>query len=350
MTSEEQRAHEYLSTPSGFAHGVLGLDLYKWQADILDCFDDQHGRVKVACVAPNGAGKSSKLVASLALRNLCTKPQGRVVVTSKDSRQLDEQVWPAILAHRGKFKDFDFVERQVRSPWGQGFGYDEEGAQGVIIGFTTDDANRAEGWHSKFEPGVDSPVTIICDEAKSIQEPIFQAFEGRCTFNGLFYVSSTGLMQGALFRAMQPNSSFRRFKIGLLECPHIDPQRIADLRAQYPEDDPFLRSTLYAEFMNFDGDAGAFTSLAAIQKVLHSPPRFQAGETVAACDFAGGGAENVLAIRRGNRVTVKRAWREVNEMVAVGEFIAMFREERLRPEQIWGDNAGFGKPIMARFA
>lgn len=348
--TEEEKAHGYLQTAAGFAEGVLGIKLYDWQRDILNCFDDQHGRTKVAAITPNNAGKSSILIPSLALRNLCTKPQGVVVITSKDSRQLDEQVWPALISYRGLFKDFEFVERKVRSPWGQQFDADDVGAQGRIVGFTTDDANRCEGWHAKFQDEIDSPLTVILDECKSIQDPITQAFSGRCTFNQLFYISSTGLMSGALYRAMQPDSTFKRFKIGLHQCPHISPERVADLRKEYNEDDPFLRSTLYAEFMNFDGDAGFFTTMAAIEKVLHSPPRFQAGEVVAACDFAGGGAENVLAIRRGNRVTIKRAWREKNEMIAVGEFIVMFREERLKPEQIWGDNAGFGKPIMARFA
>ena len=348
--TDEEKAHQYLATPAGFAHGVLGINLYPWQRDILNCFDDQHGRIKVAAITPNNAGKSSIIIPTIALRNLCTKPQGVVVITSKDSRQLDEQVWPALLSYRGLFKDFEFVERKIRSPWGQQFDGDDVGAQGRIVGFTTDDANRCEGWHPKFQEGIDSPLTLILDECKSIPDTITQAFSGRCTFNQLLYISSTGLMAGALYRAMQPNSTFKRFKIGLDQCPHISPERVADLKAEYAEDDPFLRSTLYAEFMNFDGDAGFFTTMYAIEKTLHSPPRFQAGEVVAACDFAGGGAENVLAIRRGNRVTIKRAWREKNEMIAVGEFIVMFREERLRPEQIWGDNAGFGKPIMARFS
>ena len=72
-------------------------------------------------------------------------------------------------------------------------------------------------------------------------------------------------------------------------------------------DDPFLRSTLYAEFMSFDGAFGAFTSLAAIQKCLENPPQPASGDTIAFCDFAGGGAENVLAVRRGNKVEILRA-------------------------------------------
>ena len=188
---------EMQSTPAGFARGVLGLDLYEKQENILNEFWDQHGRVKVSVRAPNGSGKSSVLIPALALRNLATCPQGRIIITSKDSRQLDEQVWPALESHRGKF-DFEWYQRYVLSPEG-----------GFIIGFTTDDPARAEGWHAKVEPPrIDSPVTIICDEAKSIPDPIFEAFSGRCTFNALLYISSTGELSGAFARSQDQGSDF----------------------------------------------------------------------------------------------------------------------------------------------
>ena len=56
---------------------------------------------------------------------------------------------------------------------------------------------------------------------------------------------------------------------------------------------------LDAEFMDHSGDAGKFTSLAVIRKWIENPCEYRAGDTVAFCDFAGGGAENVLAIAAG---------------------------------------------------
>jgi hypothetical protein len=268
---------EMQSTPAGFARGVLGLDLYEKQEDILNEFWDQHGRVKVSVRAPNGSGKSSVLIPALALRNLATCPQGRIIITSKDSRQLDEQVWPALESHRGKF-DFQWYQRYVLSNEG-----------GFMIGFTTDDPARAEGWHHKIDPpSIDSPVTIICDEAKSIPDPIFEAFSGRCTFNALLYISSTGELSGAFARSQDNGSDFIRYHITYGDCEHIlDQKRVEALRTFYPPDDPFLRSTLYAEFMDHTGDSGRFTTLAQIRKWIQNPPEQMPGETVAFCDFAG---------------------------------------------------------------
>jgi phage terminase large subunit len=90
-------------------------------------------------------------------------------------------------------------------------------------------------------------------------------------------------------------------------------------------------------------------TLAAVDKCIASPPDYRRGDRVAFCDFAGGGDENVLAIREGNRVRIVRAWREANEMAAIGEFIQLFQREGLKAEEIYGDNCGAGKPMIARF-
>jgi hypothetical protein len=91
-------------------------------------------------------------------------------------------------------------------------------------------------------------VTIICDEAKSIPDPIFEAFSGRCTFNGLLYISSTGEGSGAFARSQDDGSDFVKYHITYEDCQHVlDSKRVEALRAFYPEDDPFLRSTLYQE-------------------------------------------------------------------------------------------------------
>jgi len=83
----------------------------------------------------------------------------RVVITTKDSKQLDNQIWPAIEAHKAKFPDYRFIEREVHTPEG-----------GFIIGFTTDDAGRAEGWHKVDD--FTGPLLVIADESKSITEDI----------------------------------------------------------------------------------------------------------------------------------------------------------------------------------
>ena len=346
MTKEE-KARVWMSTPSGFASEVLGFALHEKQRAIVEEFRNLRGRRKVAVSAPNGAGKSSKINATIIVRTICVKPQAKVIVTSADARQISEQIWPAVERHKHLMREengWHWTEHDhtIRSPKG-----------GFVIMFTTKDPGRAEGWHAEFDAGngIDSPCVIIVDEAKSVEEQIFEAFSARCTFNGLFYISSTGLMQGSFYRAMCGEGGFKRYSLGLKDCPHIPRQRVDELLEEYRDnpEHPLLRSTLYGEFMDFTGDKGRFCTLTDIKKCMENPPDRRAGETVAFADFAGGGNENVLAVRRGNLVKVIRCWKEHDEMRAVGQFISLFREEGLEPGMIWGDNAGAGKPIIARF-
>jgi hypothetical protein len=88
-------------TPVGFAVQVLGLALYVWQAIVLSWFENTLEMVKGSLCTPNGAGKSERIVATLALWWITVHPQGRVVITTKDSKQLDNQIWPAIERHKG---------------------------------------------------------------------------------------------------------------------------------------------------------------------------------------------------------------------------------------------------------
>jgi hypothetical protein len=340
--TEEEKVERYLSTPAGFAEGVLGFTLHPWQRDVVNEFSDLHGRVKIACSTPNGAGKSSLVNATIILRTLAVKPQAKVIVTSGDFRQIDNQLWPALERHFGKFQGW-FARRHDH------FIQTAEG--GFATCFTTDDPRRAEGYHAQFDDWVDSPCLIICDEAKSIDESIFEAFSARCTFNGLFYVSSTGTMLGQFYEAMCGKRGFKRYSIGLHDCPHIPQQRIDELMEEYADNPnhPLLLSTLHGQFMDFTGDAGRFVTMADINRAIASPPQPKFGDLVAACDFAGGGSENVLAVRRGNKVRLIRCWKEHDEMAAIGQFITLFREQKLQPEAIFGDSAGAGKPMISRF-
>ena len=93
------------NTLIAFAQGGLGLELYDWQARVNMCVEAcaRLERRKVALVAPNGAGKTERIVSVSALRWLHLFPRGRVIITSADSKQIDLQLMPAITAQRAKF-------------------------------------------------------------------------------------------------------------------------------------------------------------------------------------------------------------------------------------------------------
>jgi hypothetical protein len=237
-----------LITPIGFAELVLGLKLYPWQDRAVTWFEHAAGkRVKASLCTPNGAGKDSVVIATLALWWISVHRRGRVVITSRDARQIDEQTMPALRRYRAKFREWRFLERSVETPTG-----------GRIVLFTTDEPGRAEGFHRETRAdgsaNREGPLLMIANEAKSIGDDIFTAFD-RCTFDGLLYASSPGPKVGRFYESqLCPELGFLTERVGLRDCPHIPAERIADITRTYGETHPFTRSTLHGEFMDADGE------------------------------------------------------------------------------------------------
>lgn len=330
---------EFMGTPLGFAALMLGLPMYQWQSDVLSWFRNPKVRTMGALCTPNGAGKSSGVVAALALWWIARFPKGRCVITTKDSKQLDEQLYPALEKHRGKFKDW----RWVTSPYIQ----IETTSGGKIVAFTTNDPGRAEGWHKTDD--TTGPLLMIVDEAKSVEPQIFEAID-RCTFNALLYVSSPGEMMGQFYDAFSKNRAiFKTRKVSLLECPHIPPEKIDIMGKKYGVDSQLYRSSILGEFM-LEGDIPYVFKLNEVARALENPPRAQPGMRTLFCDFAAGGDENAIAMREGNVLALEDAWREKDTMQACTRFVMNFRRLGVTAENIFGDNGGVGKVMMDALA
>jgi phage terminase large subunit len=322
-------------TPSSFAEFVLGTPVYDWQAKILHLIErgSTMNRLKVAVTAPNGAGKSERCVAISILRWLYRR--GKVIVTSADSRQIDLQLMPAINKHWSVFArwKWEFLARSIRTEAG-----------GFFNAFTTDEPGRAEGHHS----GPDAPLLIIVDEAKSVDEGIYEAID-RCSFSTLLLISSPGLKMGRFYNAFTSHrAEWITFQIGLKDCPHVSQERISDVIAQYGPDHPLTRSTLYGEFMDEEEGTSFAVSLKDLVAVLDTPPRARLDphNRCAFIDFAfGGNDENVIAIRNGNKLESLICWRDPDCTSTMGRCIVELSRAGLRPSQVWGDEGGGGKVI-----
>jgi hypothetical protein len=321
-----------------FAEEALGLTLYDWQAQAADVIDagSERTRIKVALVAPNGSGKTERIVALSTLNWLARYPAGRVIVTTADAKQLDSQLMPALRAHAGKFPAWEFLNRSIRTAQG-----------GFVLAFTTDEPRRAEGHHAREA----SPVLVIVDEAKSVEQGIFEALD-RCTYTVLLLISSPGLKAGRFYDAFTKyRADYVTFEVGLKDCPHVSQERIRDVETTYGQEHPLTRSTLYGEFMDYDEATSFLVDYQRLRHLIDNPPHPRlVNEAVAFCDFAGGSAENVIAIRRGNKLERLIAWHERDSVAAVGRFIMEFRKYGLKAVQIWGDNGGGGQMMIDMLA
>jgi len=322
-------------SPTLFCAEALGVIPYAWQLDAMESV--AMGR-QTSVVAANGSGKTARLIAPLILWFLHKHPRGQCVFTSGSWMQIQKQLWPAVRVFQTRFPSWQFMAEELRTPEG-----------GFAFGFSTDNPGRAEGHHPKVSQDVD-PVFLIIDEAKTVPQSIFEAFD-RCTRKYELWVSSPGAPRGPFFDSHHKAAGFfHTVKATSEDCPHIPRERYElDLR-RYGRDHPLFRSKHLAEFTE---DVGAFILTAErLTRALEAqPPRLDlSGEVVAFCDFAAGGDENVLAVRRGNHARIVSGWHEKDTMQGVRQFVRLFEAEGLSPGQIYGDADGLGTVMIDALA
>lgn len=318
-------------SPSEFAFFQLGMrSIYDWQIECLEAVGNQlDGGPPTSVAAANGSGKTSNLVAPLVLWFLSRFPQGQAVITSGSFRQVEKQLWPAMRRFKPRFPAWSFLQTEIKTP-----------EDGFALGFSTDDAGRAEGWHPKIDNEHD-PVLIIVDEAKTVSDAVFEAFD-RCTRLLQLWVSSPGAPRGQFFDSFHANASHHwTRKVTSRECPHIDPAKRARDLEKYGPDHPTYRSMHEAEFTE-DTDRLVIDAMRLARALEGQPKPDTRGETVAFCDFAAGRDENALAIRHGNHARVVEAWVEKDTVQACRKFVRLFEANGLKTGQIWGDADGLG--------
>jgi hypothetical protein len=184
ITDQRTIIPDSLADADLFARAILRLDLHDGQGEILYEASRPGRRRRIAVRAPNGAGKDDRIIAPLALWWMRRYRRGQVVITTADEKQLSNQTWRSLSAHRHLFGDFPTWrdhDHLIATPTG-----------GRLSAFVTDEAKRAEGYHEKAPAG---PLLMIINEAKSVPDELFDAFN-RCSYNLLLEISTGGLMQG----------------------------------------------------------------------------------------------------------------------------------------------------------
>jgi hypothetical protein len=316
--------------PSWFSALVLGLtDLYDWQ---IECMEAVGQGIPTALLAANGSGKSRRVVVPLLLWHLYSFPCGVALATSASWKQLHDQILVGLDEFRPRLASlgWNWLEARIESPQG-----------GFISVFSTDTPGRAEGFHGTPQ----APLMYLFDEAKSIPDSIFQAGD-RCMAQYRLIASSPMGPSGRLYDCFNRLRSFYYgIRVTSFECPHIG-QEIRDRElAIYGETDPWYRSRHLAEFSD-DETFPRIVDPRWIRACWAEPPVHQPANKRAFCDFAAGGAENVITVADGNRVYIGAAWREVDTVQAARQFRREFERLGLNQGQVYGDDGGLGKVMI----
>ncbi len=349
-TKDQIERAKLISTPSGYAKHRLGMDLHPKQAAILDAMFPLVGKSRIAARCANEVGKTRRVITAAILYAIemlnCV-----VVSTAGVNRQIFDQLIPSLKSYADRYpRDrWVFQDKGIKK-------YDEKTGQWypAYSGFATEDEHRFQGYHRDD----DRPLLIIIDEAQAPSLlKIIPAAEDRCNPDYFLICGSPGDPSGPFYDACTSKSNFyQQFKLTRMECvtskggwiPDEDVERII---AKYTIDNPFVKSTVFAEFS--DIVEGAMISLSEYDSCLNNPPAFTlSGGNHVGLDFAAGRDKNVYARRRGNKADLVKKWQERNTMAAVGEFLALMTADKkefgLQPEEISGDSDGLGLPMVQR--
>ena len=315
-----------------FAVAVLGLDPYDWQ---INTYEDINDYRRTAVVAANGSGKTVSLVGPVVLWWLYCFPRGRVVLTSGSWRQLKTQLWPAIRAYQSHpaFRGWKWNQMEILTPEG-----------GFTSIFSTNDEQKAEGYHATAA----TPVLYIVDEAKGVQDGIFEAAD-RCTATRYLYLSSPGSAMGKHYRCFHDEAkNWRRTRVTSYMCPHIRPEKRAEDLETYGESHPLYRSMHLAEWT--EGEDMLVITPEQLRHAIDHPPAFRPGGQWAALDFAAGRDENSIAVREGNLVRLDQAFRQSSTVQARRRMANRLKELGIKAHNAWGDSDGLGLPIVQQMA
>jgi hypothetical protein len=310
-------------SPVDFGYSCLKVDLfYDWQIFALEAYGQ--GLPVVLCAA-NGSGKTQRVVAIAILWQLTYWPKSRLPVTSGSWTQLEHQLWPALERFSHRYPHWHWMSMRVITDQG-----------GEAFAFSTNEPGRAEGYHGNDE----EPVGYIIDEAKTVPDGIYHA-SNRCTCKFRMTSSSAGGPLGFFFDCFHKlRSRYYTQRVLSSQCAHLREKFERD-KLIYQPDDPVFRSMHFSEF-GIDVDFRPIVQPLLLRRLYESQVPKVTNSRGAFCDFAAGGAENVIALRDGNRVDLVRCWRETDTVQAVRQFIHEFKRLNLVPAEIFGDEGGLG--------
>lgn len=315
-------------------NGVQRPFIYREQWNVLR--DLSYRNSRVAAKFANETGKTSVIAVAALLWHGLTFPGSWAVSTASVARQVDPVLWSAIRSEvallGGESAGWEVVEGELRFP------SKTPENRSRAFGFVANEPGRFEGFHGQGPLG---NLLMVVDEAKTIPDPMFEAIE-RCRPTRLLVMSSPGGMDGRFYRIFtKEREHWSLHTLSAYDCAHLDKGKLKEQEAIYGEQSPLVRSMIYGEFTEMDGES-LVLNVNALQKCLSNPPQKQGVEKVGFCDFAAGGDENVLAVREGNEIKPLVCWRDENTTASAGRFLMEFKKAGLEPDNVFADAGGMG--------
>ena len=373
---------EPFATPSTAASIIWKQTPYRWQTHPMDDLMVDGNRVAVATC--NASGKTSWLTARGCLWYMMAFPKCRVITTSASARQVQQQLYPNLRSCIGMLPNAK--EWKIRDN-NMFYVYAPNGSK--LESFATNDAGRAEGYHIPDIPegihnrekisdewwaylkehGIEDVedqgrLLLVIDEAKSVEEDIFQAFE-RCRGSNWLVVSTPSLdPSGPFYECFTRTKDKFKCKLtgkynlyggfeeyGIIDykvCPHLseDKNELRNIQLDLKtrgEGDAFVQSMHLGRFPKVG--ANMVFDMTAVDHCMSGLVAKIGRDRAFCCDFSGGGDAQPFGIREGNQSWIAKSWHEGDAVALAENIVAELRRQGYNPEydEFIGDNGGIGE-------
>ena len=197
-------------SPIGFAHVILGVDLWAKQEEVLNALRDHR---RVAVKAGNGVGKGFTAAVAV-LWFLCSHQPATVLTTAPTARQVRHILWQEIRRlYRASAYPLGgkLLVTRLELPHDR-----------FALGLSSDEVDQFQGFHSPN-------MLIVVDEAEGVIEPIYEAIDAVMTAGNskLLLIGNPTSITGTFRRAFhEERHLYHNITISALDSPNVKQQRV----------------------------------------------------------------------------------------------------------------------------
>ncbi len=332
---------QFRSDPARFARRMLGVRLWSRQEEILRLVAENP---RVAVAGGHGVGKDY-IAAVAMLWFLFTRPGSIVLSTAPTWRQVKHLLWGEIRRLHARAPTRlggEVLDTELKL-----------GPRWYALGFSTDEADRFQGFHAPS-------LLVVIDEAAGVAREIHEAADGVLSGSDAhLLLVGNPTSRGGRFHEAYSDPTFATLRIPCFEHPNVREGRpvipgavtgdwIEMVRASYGEDSAYFRSRVMAEFPTEEADSLLKSewierALARNGLAVQVNTEGVKGERTLGADIARFGNDStVICVADGGQVCELVSFRKLDLVRVADEIERRLRSHGIDPARSSLDDTGLG--------
>lgn len=341
LTDEEllrERLLEYREDPVRYVREVIGADPTEQQQALL--WSVARPGAKVSIKSGHGCGKTCGL-AWVILWFLQTHQDSRIPCTAPSSHQLNDLLWPEVVAWKDKMHPFfkEQIENSSDKIWIKGA---KETQYAVARTARPEKPEALQGFHAPN-------LLFVIDEASGVAEQIFEVAEGALSTPNarVIMTSNPTRTEGYFYRSQTSERKYWQcLHFNCLDSPLVSETYPVDMADKYGLDSNRYQVRVLGEFPDASDDT--LIPLNIVEDALDRDVDFPLSVRIAGLDVARFGDDaTALVIKQGNKIIHMEQWRNQDLMQTVGRIQHLYIHEKLF-DRVHVDSIGIGAGVADR--